>query len=219
MIFRDRVKTVLSSKIVYDVVTMKKDPGIAVAYFYFDFNDTQKQNVDSMLKSIVLQLAQSLDNVPSNLNELYFLHEHGRQQPSIDKTLEAIYQTIQTCAQVYIVLDALDECSQPVELFQILGTMRQWHLHNSHVIVTRRRERDIESDLQKVGGHRNTVCFESEVVDGYIRQHVRQRLSNDKLLKKWGSDPILRDEIETAMIQGSQGMYAYYRRRIREALR
>jgi hypothetical protein len=31
---------------------------------------------------------------------LYFLHEHGRQQPSIDKTLEAIYQTIQTCAQV-----------------------------------------------------------------------------------------------------------------------
>jgi hypothetical protein len=64
MIFWDRVKTVLSSTIVYDVITMKKDPGIAVAYFYL-FNDTQKQNVDSMLKSIVLQLAQSLDDVPS----------------------------------------------------------------------------------------------------------------------------------------------------------
>ncbi|KAF2818579.1 ankyrin, partial [Ophiobolus disseminans] len=47
------------------------------------------------------------------------------------------------------------------------------------------------------------------VVDKDIQQYVRQRLSSDKGLSKWGKDAALRQEIEMALMQGSKGMFRW----------
>jgi molybdopterin-biosynthesis enzyme MoeA-like protein len=90
----------------------------------------------------------------------------------------------------------------------ILTTIGGWQLQKSHIIVASRRERDIEDTLQIISRQRDHVSFESKVIDEDIRQYVRQRLSDDKALNKWGKEITLRQEIETTLIQGSQGMYA-----------
>ncbi|KAF2818594.1 hypothetical protein CC86DRAFT_336723, partial [Ophiobolus disseminans] len=106
-------------------------------------------------------------------------------------------------------LDALDECAQRADLTEMLEAMASWQLPNVHLVVTSRRERDIESSLQGLVDPQNAICLQSEVVDKDIQQYVRQRLSGNKGLSKWGKDAALRQEIEMALMQGSKGMFRW----------
>jgi hypothetical protein len=202
-------KTILSSIVLEDVLRTCHGTGEkAVLYFYFDFNDSQKQLAESMLRSLICQLSRKSTSISSSLESLYLLHENGRQQPSSDELLRVLRQLIGSFAQTYVVLDALDECSHRSEAMEILARMGRWQLPHSHVMVTSRRERDIESVMHRISNRRTHICLGGEVIDEDIRQYVRQRLSDDKALNKWGKDTALRQEIETALTQGSQGMYA-----------
>jgi hypothetical protein len=199
-------KTILSSTILEDLLQPSDShPTHIVVYFYFDFNDVQKQNAELMLRSLVDQLSQQAVDVPASLEALCSSYAEKRH-PSLGTFLQVAHQMIQQLPQVYIMLDALDECTQRAELMEILETIAGWKLKNVHLIMTSRRERDIESTLQVFIEPRNSICLQSEVVDRDIQQYVRQRLSDDKGLHKW-NDAALRKEIEAAMMKGSKGMY------------
>jgi len=201
-------KTILSSTIIHNIIEdHEADERTAVLMFYFDFNDSQKQSADSMLRSLIYQLLQQLDSIPSSLGNLYDLHEHGRQQPTAEALLKVLCDLMQKFEQTFVVFDALDECSQRADLMHALATISQWQLRNSHIVVTSRRERDVESYLQDLGACENSICLRGEIVDNDIRHYVRQRLSDDTALRKWSKDLALREEIEKALIKGSQGMY------------
>ena len=111
--------------------------------------------------------------------------------------------------QSYIVLDALDECTDRAELMDILERIAGWKLEESHLLVTSRKERDIEISLERSVDDQNTICLQSKLVDKDILIYVRQRLSDDKSLSKWQKDPNIRYEIETALTKGACGMYVY----------
>jgi hypothetical protein len=82
----------------------------------------------------------------------------------------------------------------------------KWEVPNLHLLVTSRRERDIENSLEGCVDVQNSICLQSKVVDKDIQHYVRQRLSDGKALSKWGKDIALRQEIETALIEGSKRM-------------
>jgi hypothetical protein len=115
-------------------------------------------------------------------------------------------QMIQEFPHVYIVLDALDECSERTKLMDIIETIVAWQLQNLHVLVTSRRERDIQSSLETFIDQKNAICLQSEVVDMDIQRYVQQRLSEDRRLSKWGKDLDLSEEIEAALMNGAHGM-------------
>ncbi|KAH7073704.1 ankyrin repeat-containing domain protein [Paraphoma chrysanthemicola] len=203
-------KTVLSSAVLqYVKAVCQNETNSAVTYFYFDFKDSQKQYTESMLRSMVDQLAQQSANLPSRLKDLYVMHDHGKRQPTLDSLLNLVRELAQGIHHIYIVLDALDECSQRPELLEVISIMAQWPSGNTHILVTSRRERDLESSLEDLGDRENSICLTSKVVDDDIRKYVRQRLADDKTLSKWGKDTVLKAEIETALMQGSQGMFRW----------
>lgn len=55
------------------------NPGDAISYFYFDFNDAEKQGTQSFISSLILQLCQRLKDVPGDLMELHDKCETGQQ--------------------------------------------------------------------------------------------------------------------------------------------
>jgi len=91
---------------------------------------------------------------------------------------------MQDFTQVYVVLDALDECTQRLELMDVLKTVARWQLNNLHLLMTSRKERDIESSLENYVEEEDTVCLQRNVVDQDIQQYVQQRLSDNKGLAK-----------------------------------
>ncbi|OAL01772.1 hypothetical protein IQ06DRAFT_368197, partial [Phaeosphaeriaceae sp. SRC1lsM3a] len=203
-------KTILSSTIIHDLLQHGCEGSrTVVLYFYFDFNDGQKQGVSAMLSSLVAQLLQQSQKMSSELIDLFTNCMRRRTHPSTETLLELFQQSTKGFLQAYLIVDALDECSQRVELMQALTTISLWRSQNIHIIVTSRLERDIEMSMMKFLDEHARVVLDSAVVDEDIRRYVRQRLSDDQSLKKWREDHGLRREIENTLIQGSQGMFRW----------
>ncbi|KAL6703449.1 hypothetical protein ACN47E_009623 [Coniothyrium glycines] len=202
-------KTILSSTVVEHLLESCQDnTSMVTVYFYFDFNDVRKQDPELMLCSLLCQLLQH-SNTIQYIDTLFLSCGNGQQRPSVHALLGVIQQTVQEFSQVYFVLDALDECTKRLELMEILEIVAGWRLNNLHLLMTSRRERDIESSLECYLNEEDTVCLQRDVVDRDIQLYVQQRLRNDKRLAKWNKDASIRQEIEVALMGGAQGMFRW----------
>lgn len=74
-----------------------------------------------------------------------------------------------------------------------------------HLLVTSRREPDIESTLEDIVNDQSRICLQSALVDKDIQRYVQDRLATDKLLQKWRKDDV-RQEIEAVLKDGAKGM-------------
>jgi hypothetical protein len=180
---------------------------MVTAYFYFDFTDAQKQDPELMLRSLLCQLLQRVVVIPKGVNALFSSCGNGQRHPPMHALLEVTRQTVQDFTQVYVVLDALDECTQRPELMDVLETVAGWRLDNLHLLMTSRKERDIERSLEGYIDEEDAICLQRDVVDQDIQRYVQQRLFNDKRLQTWRRDATIRQEIEAALMRGARGMY------------
>src|SRR5438046_9389388 len=87
-------------------------PASAVTFFYFDFNDGEKQRHDDLIRSLIVQLSTQSATTPQALRELYSHHGDGRQAPTTARLVETLKEIIGNFHQNYIVLGALDECAR-----------------------------------------------------------------------------------------------------------
>ncbi|KAI1676258.1 Ankyrin repeat domain protein [Pyrenophora tritici-repentis] len=203
-------KTILSSTIIEHLLQhCHDDTSIVTAYFYFDFNDTQKQDPELMLRSLLYQLVQRSVVIPKGVNALFSSCEDGKRQPSLHALLQVTREAAQEFTHIYVVLDALDECTQRSELMDMLKTVAEWQLDNLHLLMTSRKERNIETFLESYVGEEDAICLQRDVVDQDIQRYVQQRLHIDRGLAKWNKDAAIRQEIENAMMRGAYGMFRW----------
>jgi len=203
-------KTILSSTIIEHLLQYCHDnTSMVMAYFYFDFNDTQKQDPELMLRSLLCQLLQSSVGIPKGVDALFSSCENGKRQLPLHMLLEVTRQAMQEFTQVYVILDALDECTQRSELMDMLETVARWQLDNLHLLMTSRKERDIETCLESYVREEDTVCLQRDVVDQDIQRYVQQRLRDKKSLAKWTKDAAISQEVEDALMRGAHGMHVF----------
>ncbi len=196
-------KTVLSSTIIHDL--SKQEPGGSRAiclYFYFDFQVRQKQTLESCLRSLLVQLISRAPKALVSLKQLIAAYDNGKSTPSRGSLLEAFRHAIVDVGLVYLVLDALDECTNRSILLQTLEECCRWGLPSLHILTTSRKETDIEDCLMKLGTGK--VCLEESVVDQDIRSFVQEQIQKDPQLLMWPSK--IRAEIESALLEGANGM-------------
>jgi len=204
-------KTILSSTVVEHLQHYCGDDKRKVTvYFYFDFNDAQKQIPELMLRSLLRQLLQYTIAIPECVDTLFSSCGDGQQQPPLHKLLTVAPEVMRQFTHVYIVLDALDECTERGELTKMLENVAGWKLQNTHLLMTSRKERDIETSLETFVVPDDMISLQRDVVDADILRFVRQKLSDDKRLAKWNNNAEVKQEIETALMQGAQGMYVYH---------
>jgi hypothetical protein len=103
---------------------------------------------------------------------------------------------------VYIVIDALDECSELEKMLQMLRDIRQWNMENLHILVTSRELPEIENSFSKLTT--DGLCLHGPCVDHDISQYIVERLKNDLKLAKWPPD--VREEIRITLSCGARGM-------------
>ncbi|KAI9772612.1 MAG: hypothetical protein M1839_002425 [Geoglossum umbratile] len=102
-------KTILSSAVIKDLNdTLSTQP---LLYFYFDFNDSAKQTLESMLRSLVTQLPCKFEHNWKQLDSLFSSCNDGCRQPTRESLCKIILNMVEQVKEVWIVLDALDECS------------------------------------------------------------------------------------------------------------
>ncbi|KAI1522222.1 fibronectin type 3 and ankyrin repeat domain protein 1 [Pyrenophora tritici-repentis] len=91
----------------------------------------------------------------------------------------------------------------------MLETVAEWQLDNLHLLMTSRKERDIETSLESYVGEEDAICLQREVVDQDIQRYVQQRLRDKKSLAKWTKDAAISQEVEDALMRGACGMFRW----------
>ena len=180
----------------------KSDPAVAVAYFYFDFNDAKKQRHENLLRSLIVQLSMQSVKTPEVLNSLFARSQDGRQQPTSDALTLTLQHMVEDFQQTFIIVDALDECKEREDLLQLIENIVNWKLEKLHILATSRRERDIEEALEPL--ITGQICIQSALVNADIHIHLCERLRNDPKLRKWPAN--VQMEMEKTLMEGAHGM-------------
>ncbi len=202
-------KTILSSAIVENLDRNISHPRVLL-YFYFNFNDTSKQSLESMIRSLISQLYHKRKDTWKHLDSLFSSCDDGRRQPATESLCKILLLMIQQTDEVWIVLDALDECRtrKGTETEGLLSWMKGLLSvpRNAHLLITSRQEEDIESALIKWASSEDMICIQSKLVTDDIREYVYDRIRKGDGLRRWQSWPIVQKEIETSLVEKADGM-------------
>lgn len=159
-----------------------------------------------MLSSLCAQLCTQMYQVPAYLLQTYRHYSMGTLQPSPIDLKDMLFNLIEELDQAYIVIDALDECpkiGEREQLLTVIEEMMQRPVNNLHILVTSRREPDIEEHLVPLLTS-PAVALQGSDVDLDIQLHITHQLTTDAKLKRWPND--IKSEIETTLLNGAHGM-------------
>lgn len=205
-------KTILSAAIIDDLKIHSKQNDLTYStllYFYFDFNDISKQTLDNMLRSMIIQLYQQRPDVQQHLKQIWTTHGDGNRQPSTE-SLDSVLQTmLRVINGVDIVLDALDESNPTDEILTWLETVTKNETLPCRLLVTARREHDIESAFESWARLEEILAINPSDVNDDISAFVKEKVQNGKDLERWHDFPGVQKEIETALIEKADGMYEH----------
>jgi len=182
-----------SSSIIREVERLR-DTGLALTtYFYFDFKDPNKQHVSGFLASIVSQLSAKNNACYDILSALYSEYDAGSRRPHDDALIECFVNMLQVkgLPTVYIVMDAIDECSNSSDvvaprerILQLVEKLVGLQLPNVRICAVSRPEADIRSSLEPLASH--TVSLHDQ--DGQkqdISYYVKSIISSHRNMRKW----------------------------------
>ena len=196
-------KTVLISTILEDLLRRsKRDPTYTIAYYYFDFRDPRKQNSDNMLRSLITQLSRKCVTPPDKLMSLY-RSRNIQTKPMTRELIKVLLDMIGNNEYLLLLLDALDECDDRKSTFEWLRMLMD-ECSSIHLLMTSRRERDIDRFMEKSVPKEKIIELEPTKINEDIRAYIRSRWSND--CDRWEAHPSVGTEIEETLMNNAKGM-------------
>lgn len=196
-------KSVLSSTTIQFAFRHRRsDPRIGIAFFYFTFNDDAKQDVSGMLRALLIQLSNRLDDGYTDLASLH--DRYGDGVPPVPALMESLRRLIQKFQDVYVVLDALDESPRHERRERVLDALadfRQWSLRGLHILVTSRDEVDIREHLNPLPAE--DITMKNAGIDKDIQDFIAGYLHQSRALRKWSAH---HSRIKEALTVGAKGV-------------
>jgi ankyrin repeat domain-containing protein 50 len=116
------------------------------------------------------------------------------------------FRIIEEMEHVFIVIDALDECPRNrhrEQLLAVISDIKSRSLDSLHVLVTSRREPDIEKALLPLLSI-PPIPLQGSQVDLDINLHILSSLSTDPQLKKWSKQ--VKAKVENTLTNKANGM-------------
>ena len=179
--------------IIRDIKSMSNAGSAVLAYFYFDFKDTEKQDLHALLSSLLIQLSDQSDLFFDTLFSLYSAYRKAAETPADDSLAECLKDmlTIKGRVPIYLVIDALDECpndtgipSSRERVLELVKELVELRLPNLHLCITSRPEFDIHTTLKPLASQQMSLHDESGQKQDIIN-YVTSVLHSDKKMKKW----------------------------------
>lgn len=170
-----------------------REAGLAsLAYFYFDFRYTAKQDIHGLLASLLVQLSARCDSSCDIISALYSKHDNGLQLPSIDALIQCLKDMLKN-RPTYIILDAVDECpdksgtpSLRERVLDFLRDLVQLRHPDLRICITSRPEWGIEAILRPLSSHCVSLHDQTEQIEDvikYIRAVVNSE--SEKKMQQW----------------------------------
>ncbi|KAF4419061.1 hypothetical protein FACUT_11591 [Fusarium acutatum] len=196
-------KTILSMTILDHLLQIDMHTTLA---FFFDFSDPRKQKLEDVLRSLAVQLYHTGNEAARRLDSLFASHDDGRRQLDTNALSTCVDTMIQTAGKVFIIIDALDECTAREELLQWLKDLAS---RKAQLIVTGRPEVEFQSAIPCSFDEHNCILLNKQAVNADIRSYVEATLEQkpDFVDKKLSQDIL--DDIRDKIGDGADGMFRW----------
>ena len=187
-----------------------REPLSAVVYWYFTFTNTEKQKVSHFLCSLVADICSNRRDTPQALQDAYDQANFGQQKPTIKSIMAMLKEVATGFEHIYLFVDALDECprsdAERSMLLDFLNEIRSWQMRCMHVLVTSRREVDIEESFSQVPPHLGSISsirVQGTHLEHDIKKYIQRRLQH-RLYQNW--KPALKLVVEAKLASQADGM-------------
>jgi hypothetical protein len=188
-----------SSSIIIEQVKIscRDNPSLALAYFYFDFNDEMAQSVDNLIRSLIMQFSHQGKHAEAILKDLYTTHGRGMRPAARESLNEALQCILESFDEAYVIIDALDECTELDTLLSWIEGVLDWKVSKLHLLATSRLEQVIQDCLGPSGIQLTSANPDIEIF-------IRDTLKKDRKLKSWPTQ--MKEKINHALMNGASGM-------------
>jgi NACHT domain len=176
---------------------------VGVACVYCNFKDQDKQTPTNLIASIWRQLAQCRHSLSEDVKQLYTSH-HGDKNPTLIEVVKILHSEINRHSKVFLLVDALDECSEENGYRMNFNTELQKLLKlppKVNILVTSR-------DLDTIARcNKDSKKLEIKASTEDIQAYVQRRISEDYwLLRHTQKDSQLRQAIVKGVIEICEDM-------------
>lgn len=170
-------------------------------YFYFSMRDSRRATDQNLLSSLLAQMCELVATIPNELSMLTNLAQG--QEPSFELLFRAVTIAVQQFRQIFIVIDALDECLDGRRLIATLRNMMDWDLDGMHLFLSSRSFPPIQAFLETIDHSRYITIGDSNRFDieNFIHQSLGERFDH-----RPGTEAEVLDNINKRVAAKARGM-------------
>jgi hypothetical protein len=194
-----------SASIIKSIVQVQSNNS-SCTYFFFDNRDAQAslQSYDGLLRSITYQLCTCLDTMPGILVTGYKKCGSGATLPSRDLIQQICSSALQHLPEVFIIIDALDECN---EISQVAAWLQKMLAvggrRRLHVLITSRDKPDITDNLSGID-QQQVIHLDDDLTKADIQLYIDSRMKDSRYLMLWSEE--IQKNIKESLLAGAGGM-------------
>lgn len=170
----DAGKTILASIVVDHLWNTIRNDDIGVAYAYCDYRKYEEQTSNNLVTSLLNQLLRQQSKPLSNdVNKLYLQHDQQGTRSSQVELFSLLQAETVNFSRIFIVIDALDECSNDDRTRQsLLERLRPLQKSTSvNLMVTSRPLPDITEEFERA------MILEIRASEPDIRTYLKEQTS------------------------------------------
>ena len=176
-----------------------------VIYFYCDYADPPSLQPVHVYRALLQQLffrGLTTETIVKSVVEALRSNSHGLGE---EKLINLIHATIQSCANLFVIIDGLDECEQNGQQALTTSLFRLLTIGGSKVkiVVTCRDEGHLLTEFGKFGRLHISSGASAADIQSYISYAIASSLSSGDLTIR---NRALEEEIISKLVEKAQGM-------------
>ena len=175
---------------------MRKQGQASLAFYYFDFRDTEKNQLRGLLSSLLWQLYDQSDSFCDIVSRLHSAHQNGKKTLTDRALSQCLSEILCSPEQVpiYLVFDGLDECpnasgtpSNREKVLELVKDLVDSRISNLHICLTSRPEVDIQALLDR-SEFRSISLHDERGQKQDILEYIRSVIDSDSRTQGWKTE-------------------------------
>jgi hypothetical protein len=180
----------------------KNETEIGIACIYCNYKEKVAQTPVNLVASLLRQLVQEHSPLSNDVKDLYGECIKRGTRPALSEISRILQSEITKYSKVFVVLDALDECSESDRTRELFLTQIRRLVPNISLLVTSRDIANIEREFHEA------ARLEIRASDEDIRSYLKSRIEGQSQLAPYiKKDATLQDTILDTIVRKANRMY------------
>lgn len=196
-------KTMIAAIAIDHLRKRVRSEDIGVAYLFCTYKAQLEQTSTALLAAVLKQLTQSRPKITAPVIQMYESHEQQRSRPSHDDVFGALQSVCQAYPTIYIIVDALDECTnRDGTRTRLLDRLRELQAMTSICLMfTSRFIPEVTEEF------RSERTIEVRASDNDVRRYIAGQLPRLPRCVQRSSG--LAHQVQDKIAQAVDGMYVF----------